>query len=66
MAAAHTDDDAAAAQLIQMLFPSKAGYYSGAWPQTQTSGYVDPQYAYAYAAQYGYTQPVSKMDTCLC
>lgn len=55
-------------QLIQMLFPS-TGYFSGAWSQNQPSGYVDPQYAYSYAAPYGYPSPVSskfKMVVCVC
>ena len=45
-------------QLIQMLAPSKSAEYGGAWPQSQPSGYVDPNYAYAYASQYAYAQPV--------
>ena len=59
VAAQSTPSPDATAQLIQMLSPATSGYYSGAWPQTQPMSYADPQYAYAYAMQYGYTQPVS-------
>ena len=62
------------AQLLQLISPSTAmptsGGYLGTWPQSQPGSYIDPQYAYAYAAQYGYTQPVScklcNLKVCLC
>ena len=52
------------AQLVQLVtaskgLPSSASSSSqGYWPPA-AGGYADPQYAYTYAQQYGYPQPVS-------
>ena len=53
------------AQLVQLVTASKGlpssappSSSQGYWPPT-AGGYADPQYAYSYAPQYGYPQPVS-------
>ena len=51
------------AQLVQLVTASKglpspsSSSSQGYWPPTP-GGYTDPQYAYAYTAQYGYPQQV--------
>ena len=51
------------AQLVQLVTSSKGmSSPQSYWPP---GGYTDPQYAYSYAAQYGYTQPVS-LFCCVC